>query len=39
MRRVTEATKDTPVSRHVSCSTFSSRLLAEAGEADTAHNS
>lgn len=29
MRRVTEVTKEMPVSRHVSCSTFSRRLLEE----------
>lgn len=37
MRRVTDVTKEMPVSRQVSCSTFSSRLLVEERGKRTQH--
>lgn len=39
MRRVTDVTKEMPVSRQVSCSTFSSRLRVEEWGKRTQHNS
>jgi len=36
MRRVTDVTKEIPVSRHVSCSIFSSKLFGDKKAADEA---